>query len=150
MDVIEVFRNKFRTYRSVLDESGEEKARAALFDGYPARQRASMGPMIENHTLAEGFGQAVEIYRQIGMDMTIVDISSDDIDAVLEIQRTCPALEHNLHGEFGVERPCGLICELDVAATEAAFPDIRGDVLARMADGHSVCLFKYQRPRATG
>ena len=44
MDVIEVFRNKFRTYRRVLDEAGEEKARAALFDGYPERQKANMEP----------------------------------------------------------------------------------------------------------
>jgi len=106
-----------------------------------------MGPMIENNSLAEGFGKGVELYRQIGMDMAIVDISTDEIDAVLEIQRTCPALKHNLHGEFGFDRPCGLICEMDVAATEAAFANIRGDVLTRMADGHSVCLFKYQRPK---
>lgn len=147
MDVIEVFRNKFRTYRAVFDEAGEAKARAALFEGYPARQKAGMGPMIEHNSLAGGFGQAVERYRQIGMDMEIVDISTAEIDAVLEIQRSCPALEHNLHGEFGIQRPCELIYEMDVAATEEAFPNIRRDVLARMADGHSVCLFKYQRPK---
>ena len=79
--------------------------------------------------------------------MAVLDISTEAIDAVLEIQRSCPALNHNLHAEFGFERPCELICEMDVAATEKAFPNIRGNVLARMADGHSVCLFKYQRPK---
>jgi len=79
--------------------------------------------------------------------MQVVDISNNGKDAVLEIQRTCPCLVHNLHSEFGFAKPCHVICEMDVAATEAAFPGIKGSILARQANGDCVCMFKYERDK---
>lgn len=146
MALIDVFRKKFETFRQVMDESGEQKAWEALFRGYPERQRANMGKMIEGCSLAEGFRKGIPLYKQMGMEMEVIDLSTDKVDAVLEIQRTCPALEKGLHKEYGFEKPCHVICEMDIAATQAAFPGMKGKILCRMADGDAVCLFKYERP----
>jgi len=102
MDLIEVFRKKFETYRRVMDEAGEQKAWEALFQGYPERQRKNMAPIMGG-SLAEGFSKGVPRYKELGMDMAVVDISNDRVDAVIEVQRTCPALSHNLHGQFGFQ-----------------------------------------------
>jgi len=146
MNAVEMFRQKFATYKKIADQSGEQKAWDTLFDGYPERQQKNMGRFFEKHdTLAEAFSEAVPIYKQIGMDMQVVDISNRGKDAVLEIQRTCPCLVHHIHEEFGFAKPCHVICEMDIAATEAAFPGLRGSILARQADGDCVCMFKYER-----
>lgn len=145
MDALEMFRKKFETYRKVTDESGEQKAWDVLFEGYPERQRQNMGRLIENATLAEGFSKAIPLYKQIGMEMEVVDISNNKMDAVLEVQKTCPVLE--MSKEYGFDKPCHIICEMDVSATKAAFENIKGDILTRQADGDSVCLFKYERPK---
>jgi len=49
--------------------------------------------------------------------------------------------------EYGFEKPCHIICEMDVAATNEAFDDITGNILSRMADGDCVCIFKYERKK---
>jgi predicted ArsR family transcriptional regulator len=150
MNPLDMFRKKFELYRKILDESGEKKAWDALFDGYPERQRKNMGAYIAKHnSLAEAFTEAVAIYKQIGMEMQVVDISNNNMDAVLEIQRVCPALKFNLHGEFGFEKPCRVICEMDVAATNQAFADMhmKGSILCAQAEGSCVCMFKYERPK---
>ena len=152
MNPLDMFRKKFEIYRKVLDESGDKKAWDALFEGYPERQRKNMGKYIDAHnTLAEAFFEAVAPYKQIGMEMQVVDISNNSMDAVLEIQRVCPALKFNLHGEFGFEKPCRVICEMDVAATNAAFADMgmKGSILCAQADGNCVCMFTYERPKKT-
>jgi hypothetical protein len=133
MNPLEVFREKFSVYRKVTDESGEKKAWDTLFDGYPERQRKNMGKFAP--------------YKQIGMEMEVVDISNNTIDGVLEIQRVCPCLKFGIHAEFKFDKPCHVICEMDVAATQAAFPGMKGTILSRMADGDCVCMFKYERDR---
>jgi len=146
MNPLDMFREKFVVYKKILDESGDQKAWDTLFEGYPERQRKNMGRFLEKHkTLAEGFTEAVPLYKQLGMDMQVVDISNNGKDAVLEIQRTCPCLKFNLHGENGFDKPCRVICEMDIAATEAAFPGLTGTILCRQADGNCVCMFKYER-----
>jgi predicted ArsR family transcriptional regulator len=145
MDTLELFKKKFETYRKILDEFGDKKAWDKLFEGYPERQRKNMGMLIDNTTLAEGFKKGIPLYKKMGMEMEVIDISTDKIDAVIEVQRTCPAL--TLCKEYGFEKPCHVICEMDVAATKAAFVDIKGGILSRMADGECVCLFKYERPK---
>ena len=148
MNPLDVFREKFAVYRKVLDESGEKKAWDTLFDGYPERQRKNMGKFLEKHpTLAEAFMDAVAPYKQIGMDMEVIDISNNTTDGVLEIQRICPCLKCGIHAEFKFDKPCNVICEMDVAATQAAFPGRKGAILSRMADGDCVCMFKYERDR---
>jgi hypothetical protein len=150
MNPLDMFRKKFEVYRKTLDEAGEKKAWDTLFEGYPERQKKNMGRYFDQHnTLAEAFSDAVAAYKQIGMEMQVVDISNNNMDAVLEIQRVCPALKFNLHKDFGFEKPCRIICEMDVAATNAAFADMgmKGSILCAQADGHCVCMFKYERPK---
>jgi len=150
MNPLDMFRKKFEVYKKVLDESDEKKAWDTLFDGYPERQRKHMGAYFERHsTLANAFSEAVPQYKQMGMDMEVIDISNNGKDGVLEIQRACPALKFNLHKEFGFEKPCHVICEMDVAATNKAFADMnmQGSILSSQADGDCVCMFKYERPK---
>jgi len=148
MNPLEVFRGKFASYRKILDEAGEKKAWETLFDGYPERQRNNMGKFFDkNPTLAAAFSDAVAPYKQIGMEMEVVDISNNSTDGVLEIQRVCPCLKFGIHSEFKFDKPCHVICEMDVAATQAAFPGMKGTILSRMADGDCVCMFKYEREK---
>ena len=148
MNPLDVFRQKFVDYRKVMDEAGEKKAWDTLFEGYPERQRKNMGRFLDSHpTLAEAFSAAVAPYKQMGMDMQVVDISNEGTDGVLEIQRVCPCLKFGLHSEFKFEKPCRVICEMDVAATQEAFPGLKGSILSRMADGDCVCMFKYERKK---
>ena len=142
---VEMLKKKFEQFNKLKEEVGEEKAWEKIFEGYPERQKKNMGQFIENNTLAEGFGKAVPYYKQIGMDMEVVDISNNDMDAVLEIQKTCPVL--SVSKEYGFEKPCALICALDVRATKEAFPGMKGAILSAQADGDSVCLFKYERKK---
>ncbi|MFC1591276.1 transcriptional regulator [Thermodesulfobacteriota bacterium] len=145
MNPIDMFKQKFETYRKITDEAGDQKAWDTLFEGYPERQRQNMGQFIENATLSEGFTKAIPFYKQIGMDMEVFDISNNNMDGVLEIQRVCPVLE--LAKEYGFDKPCHVICEMDVEATKQAFPGMRGGIIAAMADGDCVCIFKYERDK---
>lgn len=147
MNPVEMFRKKFETYRKIVDESGEQQAWDTLFQGYPERQRKHMGEFIEHTSMAEGFTKAIPIYRQLGMEMEVVDISNKGMDAVLEVQKVCPVLE--MAKEFGFEKPCRIICEMDVAATRKGFADqgMTGTILCTQAEGHAVCLFKYERAK---
>ena len=142
---VEMLKKKFEQFKQLKEEVGEEKAWEKSFEGYPERQKKNMGQFIENNSLAEGFSKAVPYYKQIGMDMEVVDISNNDMDAVLEIQKTCPVL--SVCKEYGFDKPCGLICALDVRATKEAFPGMKGAILSAQADGDSVCLFKYERKK---
>ncbi|RMF92085.1 MAG: transcriptional regulator [Candidatus Schekmanbacteria bacterium] len=141
---LEMFRKKFETYKKIMDAEGEQKAWDTLFEGYPERQKKNMGPLIENTTLADGFSKAIPLYKQIGMEMEVVDISNKGIDAVLEIQKVCPVM--GMAKEYGFDEPCHVICEMDIEATKAAFPGTKGEILCAQARGAAVCLFKYERP----
>jgi hypothetical protein len=150
MNPLDMFRKKFEIYRKVYNESGEQKAWDTLFEGYPQRQRDHMGAIIAKHnTLAEAFTSAVPQYQKLGMDMQVIDISNNDRDGVLEVQRACPMLKFDIHKEFGFEKPCHVICEMDIAATNAAFADMgmKGSILSTQVDGNCVCMFKYERPK---
>ena len=140
---VEMLKKKFEQFKQLKEEIGEEKAWEKIFEGYPERQKKNMGQFIENNSLAEGFSKAIPYYKQIGMDMEVVDISNNGFDAVLEIQKTCPVL--SVSKEYGFEKPCDLICALDVRATKEAFPGMKGEILSAQAEGDSVCLFKYER-----
>jgi predicted ArsR family transcriptional regulator len=139
----EMFRQKFERFGTLVVEMGEQGAWEKMLEGYPERQRKSMGTLIENATLAEGFAQAIPLFKQMGMTMEVVDISTPHKDAVLEIQRACPVL--TLCQTYGFEKPCHIICEMDLEATKRAFPGMQGEILSRQADGACVCVFKYER-----
>ena len=145
MNTLELFKKKFETYKKIMDESGDQEAWNTLFEGYPERQKKNMGRLIDDTSLAEGFTKGIPLYKQMGMEMEVFDISNNNMDAVIEVQKTCPALA--LCKEYGFEKPCRVICEMDVAATEAAFEGMKGGILARQADGECVCIFKYERPK---
>ncbi len=147
MNPIEMFKKKFETYRQIMDESGDQKAWDTLFEGYPQRQRQNMGRFIDGKTLAEGFTAAIPAYKQLGMEMDVYDISNAGMDAVIEVQKTCPVME--MSKEFGFDKPCRVICEMDVAATEAGFEDqgMKGSIVCSKAAGDCVCIFKYERPQ---
>ena len=141
----EIFRKKFETFHKLKKELGEKGAWEKMFEGYPERQKQTMGPFIENSTLAQGFSKAIPIYKQIGMEMEIVDISNRGMDAVLEIQRVCPAL--SFYRDYGFDKPCELICEMDGRASHQAFPDLKGEILCTQAEGACACIFKYERKK---
>jgi predicted ArsR family transcriptional regulator len=140
-----MFRAKFQQYKALSDQHGTDGAWEAMLTDYPERQKQHMGPFLEAPTLAEGFRRAVPLFARMGMQMEVIDASNGEVDAALEIQRTCPVLA--LSKEYGIERPCRVICEMDVEATRRAFPHLRGEILATQADGACVCVFKYERAR---
>ena len=143
-ELIESARKKFARFRKLSEEHGEAVAWETMLEGFPELQKERMGPMLAMPTLAEAFRAAVPVFEAIGMKMDVVDISNHGIDAVLEIQRICPWLE--VCREYGYEIPCHVICELDMAATHRAFPEMKGEILCRQAFGSAVCIFKYERP----
>jgi predicted ArsR family transcriptional regulator len=141
----EMFRQKFARFGELVTTMDEEQAWEKMLEGYAERQKQHMGAFIEKATLAEGFTRALPFFTQLGMDMAVFDISTPGVDAVLEVQRTCPVL--SLCQEYGFAKPCRVICELDVEATRRAFPGMQGEILSRQADGACVCVFKYERAR---
>jgi predicted ArsR family transcriptional regulator len=143
-DAIALFRRKFEAFHRLSTELGKDLAWEKMLEGYPERQKKQMGAFInDSSSLASGFSQAIPVFQKMGMSMQIVDISTTRVDAVLEIQRKCPVLE--VCKEYGLTKPCHVICEMDVEATRRAFSPMRGDILCTQADGASVCVFKYER-----
>jgi len=145
MEYYEIFRKKFETFNELRKSMSEEDAYEKMLEGYPERQRKSLGPFIDNSTLADGFTKAIPIYAEIGMDLAVADISNNNIDAAIEIQRKCPYLE--MAKEYGVENPCHIVCDMDIEATNRAFPDMTVRYIARQTQGDSVCAHIYQRPK---
>jgi hypothetical protein len=143
-ELIENARKKFSRFRELIDRYGEEKAWETMLEGFPELQKQRMGPLLALPTLAEGFNAAIPYFNAVGMEMSVVDISNNGVDAALEIQRVCPWLE--VCREYGFEIPCHVICELDMEASHRAFPEMKGEILCRQALGAPVCIFKYERP----
>jgi predicted ArsR family transcriptional regulator len=143
LDFRALFRHKFETFQRLLSEGDAQFAWETMLEGYPERQKKQMGALIDSAPLATGFREAIPLFRKMGMEMDVVDISTPSTDAALEVQRTCPVLD--VSAEYGFARPCHVICEMDVEATRRAFPDIKGEILCTLADGACVCLFKYER-----
>lgn len=139
----EFFRKRFETFKKLAVEMGEKKAWEKMFEGYPENHKKMMGQFIDNDTLAGGFRKAIPDFKKGGWEMEVVDISNKGMDAVIEIQKICPALY--ICKEYGYEKPCFLVCEMDGEATKKVFPDMKGEILCRQADGACVCVFKYER-----
>jgi predicted ArsR family transcriptional regulator len=144
-DVQKFVKQRFADYKKNIEESGEQKAFENAVQAYVPTQKQMMGQFIDNDTLAGGFTKAIPVYKQMGMDMEVVDISNRGMDAVVEVQKACPFLD--MAREFGFEKPCRVVCEMDVASTKAAFDDMDGKIVSRVVDGDCVCLFKYERPQ---
>ena len=144
MSVMDMFRKKFEDYRNITLSEGPQEAHDFLMKGYAERQKKSLGPYIENNSLYEGFKKAIPVYAQLGMVMEAVDISENGMDAVIEVHHVCPFMD--MAKEFGFDRPCPVICDLDIEATIEAFEGFRGKTISCKADGDCVCIFKYERP----
>src|SRR5215207_6498468 len=139
----EMFRKKFETFRELVATVGEEQAFEKMLEGYPERQKKQLGALIDDTSLADGFTKAIPIFEKMGMEMGVYDISNLGVDAVIEVQRSCPVLA--VCKEYGLAKPCRVICEMDVEASRRAFPGMDVEILSRQADGACVCVFKYER-----
>lgn len=139
-----LFRNRFKRYKKLVEEMGEEAAFEKMMEKYPEQQKALMGTFIEKNTLAQGFKNAAPLLGLMGFVMEVVDISQNEIDAALEIQRVCPVLA--IAKEYGFTNPCHVFCEMEQEATRRAFPDVKAAILSKQAEGSCVCVFKYERP----
>ncbi|MDJ0570198.1 MAG: hypothetical protein QNJ53_14290 [Pleurocapsa sp. MO_192.B19] len=136
-------RARFEHFAQLRAKYGTAQAIEMLRASLPERQKTLMNPFIAGVPLAEGFRRSIPIFEQLGMEMEVVDLSNQDKDAVLEIQRVCPYRE--LAAEFGLSSPCQITCDLEVEAIPQAFPDLKGRILSKLARGDCVCLFKYER-----
>lgn len=136
-------RARVARYLALRDELGHEQAFETLMEGYPEKQRRLMGPYIQGSSLADGFRQVREVFAQIGVRAEIVDASTADEDAAIEVLTVCMC--RNACEEIGMTQPSSLLCELDFAATQRAFPEISVDVHHRVVDGAFACVFRYSR-----
>jgi hypothetical protein len=84
----------------------------------------------------------------IGISTEFVDVSTGDEDAALEVMLTCSCLA--AAAELGLPRAEPVVCELDLAATERAFPGLNVATLSRQTDGKKVCVFRFSRPAPGG
>lgn len=139
-----LFRKRFQKYQKLVEEIGEKAAFEKMMEKYPEQQKALMGTFIDDNTLAKGFQQAAPLLGLMGFDMDVVDVSQNETDAALEIQRVCPVL--SIAKEYGFDNPCRLFCEMEQEATRRAFPGIKAAILSKQAEGDCVCVFKYERP----
>jgi hypothetical protein len=77
----------------------------------------------------------------MGMELDVFDISNRSLDAVIEVQRSCPIL--SVCKKYGVSKPCHVICEMNIEATRRVFPGMKVDI-TRQAYG-AFCVFKHER-----
>jgi predicted ArsR family transcriptional regulator len=138
-----LFRQKFATFCQLRESVGEDQAWEEMVAAYVERQKKQMGMLIEKETIARGFSRGIPIFARMGLDMDVFDITNNGKDAALEAQKNCPALQ--FCRDYGFEKPCHVICEMDVEASRRAFPEMNVEILSRQADGACVCLFKYER-----
>ena len=144
---LNLFRNRFKRYKALSAERGEDAAFETMMENYPEQQKILMGALIDDNTIAEGFKKSIPLLRLMGFVTEIVDISQPGRDAALEIQRVCPAL--SLAKEFGLESPCHVLCEMEQEAARRAFPGMEAAILSKQSEGSSVCLFTYERAAKT-
>jgi hypothetical protein len=69
------FRKKLQTYLDLVETSGEDAAFEAALEGYPERQKAEIGALIDHEELATGLSRAVAMLAAMGIEMDIVDVS---------------------------------------------------------------------------
>ncbi|MEA5505535.1 hypothetical protein VB735_20970 [Halotia wernerae UHCC 0503] len=139
-----LFKNRFKKYKKLVEELGEAAAFEQMMEKYPQQQKALMGTFIDHNTLAQGFKKASPLLGLMGFVMEVVDISQNETDAALEIQRICPVL--SMAQEYGFNSPCRVFCEMEQEATRRAFPGMKAAILSKQSEGNCVCVFKYERP----
>ncbi|AGY59863.1 L-2-amino-thiazoline-4-carboxylic acid hydrolase [Gloeobacter kilaueensis] len=141
-----MFKNRFKAFRTLADKIGEDAAFEKMMQGYPEQQKAFMGAFIDHTTMAAGFNEAKPVFRLMGFEMDVLDVSQGDTDAVLEIQHVCPVL--SIYRDYGLSSPCLVLCEMEQEAVRRAYPQMKAAILSSKAKGDCVCVFKYERPAA--
>jgi hypothetical protein len=126
-------------------EHGPREAKEIALRGMPERQAARMGPLLDRGSLAEGMSLAVPGLDAIGISTEFVDASSDKEDVAVEVMLTCSCLL--AARTLGLPDAPPVVCDLDLTATERAFPGLHIRVLARQTDGKKVCAFRFSRRR---
>jgi predicted ArsR family transcriptional regulator len=140
-------RGRFAQYLSLREEVGDRQAFESVLEGYPEQQRRLMGPYIESTSLAAGFREVRDLFAELGIREEIVDVSTGDEDAAIEVLTTCMCQEAS--EAIGLTEPSPFLCELDFEATRRAFPGMTIDVHHRMVDGAFACVFRYSRRAET-
>ena len=138
--------NRLERYLRLREERGEDAAREELLRGYPELQRAKMGPLITGVPLIRGFEKAVPLFAAVGVAEEVIDISTGETDAVLEIAITCMC--RNAAADLGQEEARPVLCELDFEATRRAFAELSVRAERQQTAGDQLCIFRYARPRA--
>jgi hypothetical protein len=138
-----LFRGKIEQHIRLVAELGEVIERRC------DTRESTMPPVTSTRgpSLAELLGRAIPVFADMGIEMEIMDISTEDVDGALEIMRTCPCLEAS--NECGLTPPSSVLCHLEVETNRRALPgtDVR-PLARRVDDGSCICIFKYERPRA--
>ena len=137
------FRQKVDEHAQLVSQLGEAIERRSEVPGVLPRTRH----MADEPGLAERLRKAIPVFADLGIEMEVVDISNDEVDAALEIMRTCPCLEASK--ACGLATPSSALCHLEVETNRRALPgtDVR-PLSRRVDDGSCICIFKYERPRA--
>lgn len=144
---VQKLRPRFERFAELRAKYGTSQAIEMIMSEQVEVQKKLMEPFISGVSLAEGFQKSIPIFAELEMKMEVVDISNQGKDAVLEIQRVCPYM--SLADEFGLHTPCEITCDIDVAAVQQAFPDMKGRILSKLACGDCACIFKYERDKKT-
>jgi hypothetical protein len=126
-------------------EHGPQRAKEIALRGMPERQAARMGSLLERGSLADGMSLAIPGLDAIGISTEFFDASSDEEDVAVEVMLTCSCLLAARTLGLSDARP--VVCDLDLTATERAFPGLHTRVLARQTDGKKVCAFRFSRTR---
>jgi hypothetical protein len=137
-------RDRVQRYLALRKTHGHTCAVETLLEGYPERQRKRMGPLIEGVPLAEGIARALPGFTTIGIHEDVIDISTPDTDAALELLLTCMC--HNVANKIGLSEAEPILCDLDFEASRRAFPEMSICPLRRQVDGDLICVFRYSRP----
>ena len=77
---------KFSKFKELSSQLESEQAWEQMLEGFPVKQQQRMTPFIAKATLAEGFTRAIPFFRSAGMEMEVVNISNNNMGAVIEIQ----------------------------------------------------------------
>jgi hypothetical protein len=134
--------------RAVLElrkEHGPDRARELSVEAMVGKQRDRMAPLIDGRTLAAGLGQAKPALASIGIVTEFLDASTPDQDVAVEVMLTCSC--RLAADALGLDPPEPIVCDLDLAATAEALPELEVTVLGRQTAGAAVCAFRFARPR---
>ena len=141
----EMMQKRLAHYLRRRDEIGHEAAFEELLVGYPELQKKLIGPRIADQSLSEGFSSGKAAFAKLGLIDDFIDISANEIDAVIETLLTCMC--ENAMKDCEVIEPCSVLCALDQEAARRAFPEMQIQQLRKKVEGAPLCVFYWARKR---